>query len=65
MSKLFIDDGKVNKNKTCLTCNHRQRWAVNRSGDKMMQYCGVLKSNRTFNGLKKIKCKDQACEYYE
>ena len=48
--------------KTCNTCEHRQRWQCN---SKIIQYCGARKSNRTDNGLLKIKCKDQACPLYE
>lgn len=43
---------------TCKDCEHRQRWECN---SKVFQYCGVRKSNRTINGLLKIKCKDAAC----
>ena len=49
------------ENKTCNTCEHRQRWECN---SKIIQYCGVRKSNRTQNGLLKIKCKDKACSLY-
>lgn len=48
--------------KTCLTCEHRQRWECN---SKVIQYCGVRKSNRTQNKLLKIKCKDIACNLYK
>jgi hypothetical protein len=47
---------------TCLSCKHRQRWECN---SVVVQYCGVRKSNRTENGLLKIKCKDAACVAYE
>jgi hypothetical protein len=47
---------------TCNSCEHRQRWECN---SKVFQYCGVRKSNRTNNGLLKIKCKDAACPLYE
>jgi hypothetical protein len=47
---------------TCNTCEHRQRWQCN---SKVFQYCGVRKSNRTTNGLLKIKCKDLACPLYK
>ena len=47
--------------KTCNTCIHRQRWE---SGTKTIQYCGILKSNRTNNGQKRIKCKTKACLSY-
>ena len=47
---------------TCNSCEHRQRWECN---SKVFQYCGIRKSNRTDNGLLKIKCKDAACPLYE
>ncbi len=47
---------------TCNTCHHRQRWQCN---SKVFQYCGIRKSNRTSNGLLKIKCKDKACQLYK
>jgi hypothetical protein len=47
---------------TCNSCEHRQRWECN---SKVFQYCGVRKSNRTNNGLLKIKCKDAACPLYK
>lgn len=47
---------------TCNSCEHRQRWQCN---SKVFQYCGVRKSNRTENGLLKIKCKDAACSLYK
>ena len=47
---------------TCNSCVNRQRWACN---SKVFQYCSVQKSNRTANGLLKIKCKDAACQVYK
>jgi len=47
---------------TCKNCEHRQRWECN---SKVFQYCGVRKSNRTNNGLLKIKCKDASCSLFE
>lgn len=49
-------------NKTCRTCANRQRWQC---GGKVIQYCGVRKSNRTFNRLLKIKGTNPACELYK
>lgn len=57
----FIGQSQNKEYKTCLTCEHRQRWNCN---SKVFQYCGVRKSKRTDNGLLKIKCKDKACEMY-
>jgi hypothetical protein len=53
------DDAPIN---TCNTCENRQRWQC---GERIIQYCGVRKSNRTENGLLKIKCKDPACDFYK
>ena len=50
------------KNKTCRTCKNRQRWEC---GQMTIQYCGVRKSNRTYNGLLKIKVTNPACEAYK
>jgi hypothetical protein len=61
MENLF-DLPKPDPTKTCNTCEHRQRWECD---SKVFQYCGLRKSNRTQNGLLKIKCKTKACELYE
>ena len=63
-NKLFdMSETTIQKKKeTCLTCDHRQRWQCN---SKVFQYCGVRKSNRTNNGLLKIKCKNEACGMYK
>jgi len=53
-----------NNGLTCGTCYHRQRWQCHGS-TKVFQYCGKRKSNRTFNGLLKIKCTNRACELYK
>lgn len=45
-------------NNTCSGCEHRQRWQCN---SRVFQYCGIRKSNRTDNGLLKVKCKNEAC----
>ena len=61
MEKLFeIEEKKPDK--TCLTCKNRQRYQCN---SVVVQYCTVRKSNRTNNGLLKIKCKDKACILYD
>lgn len=61
-AKLFdiIEDVEVN-GKTCKTCSWRER---HECGAKVFQYCGARKSNRTENGLLKIKCKTPACPLY-
>ena len=61
--KLFeVEPKKCEIKETCNTCKHRQRWRCN---SKVFQYCGVRKSNRTDNGLLKIRCKDKACDSYK
>ena len=47
---------------TCKTCEHRQRHQM---GSKIIQYCGTRISNRTQNGLLKIKCKNKSCHLYK
>lgn len=47
---------------TCRSCAHRQRWQC---GGSIIQYCGVRKSNRTFNGLLKTKVTNPACAAYK
>lgn len=47
---------------TCRDCDHRERWQC---GSIVIQYCGVRKSNRTDNGLLKIRCKDKACTLFK
>lgn len=47
---------------TCRTCAHRQRWQC---GGRVIQYCRVRKSNRTFNGLQKIKVTNPSCYMYK
>lgn len=58
MNKLFELPEETTTNETCRNCEHRERWQC---GSKVIQYCGVLKSNRTSNGKKKIKVTDKAC----
>jgi len=63
MEKLFeIEEKTPIVTNTCNGCEHRQRWECN---SKVFQYCGVRKSNRTNNGLLKIKCKDAACPLFQ
>jgi hypothetical protein len=50
------------KTETCLNCEHRQR---HQCGGSIIQYCGVRKSNRTYNGQLKIKCKTTACNQFK
>lgn len=63
MEKLFEVEETIPVIKnTCKDCKHRQRWECN---SKVFQYCGIRKSNRTDNGLLKIKCKDVACMLFQ
>lgn len=60
--KLF--DIPVKKpNAFCRTCIHRERHLVGNT--LVLQYCAKRISNRTSNGMLKIKCKTPACELYE
>lgn len=45
---------------TCRECANRQRWQADHA-NTIQQYCGVRRSNRTRNGLLKIKCNQAAC----
>lgn len=45
----------------CKDCQHRQRWQC---GGRVIQYCALTQSNRTFNGLKKITVK-MTCGKFE
>lgn len=64
--ELFDSSEFVLKNphddKTCKDCEHRQRWQC---GGSVIQYCSITKSNKTHNGLLKIKCKDIACSKFK
>jgi hypothetical protein len=62
IQKKLFDIPIQNSQYTCKDCKHRQRWQCN---SKVIQYCGVRKSNRTENGLLKIKCKNTACSLLE
>ena len=53
---------EISKLDICGNCKHRERHQCN---SKVFQYCGIRKSNRTNNGLLKIKCKDKACELFK
>lgn len=62
METLFNLPDPIQPTKFCRTCEHRQRWQC---GGSIIQYCGIIKSNRTFNGLKKIKVTNPACGRYQ
>lgn len=65
MSDLFSNADTIQPQEStlerCRTCIHRQRWEC---GSKVISYCRVRKSNRTFNCLQKVKCNQQACSQY-
>ena len=61
MKTLFEVSPKL-PDKTCLHCVNRQR---HQKGGSIIQYCGVRKSNRTENGLLKIRAKNPACEQFK
>jgi hypothetical protein len=46
----------------CNECRHGQGWVC---GSKIIWYCWRRKSNRTDNGLLKIKARQAACEVFE
>lgn len=48
--------------KTCGTCKHRVRYEYDHV---VISYCTVRKSNRTQNGLMKIKARQAACDKHE
>ncbi|RLB88148.1 MAG: hypothetical protein DRH26_14180 [Deltaproteobacteria bacterium] len=50
------------RTETCRSCIHRERWHF---GSKIIQYCGVLSSNRTNNKKLKITCNKTACDFYK
>lgn len=62
-NKLFdTPEDKKADSFTCRSCDNRERWQC---GGSVIQYCGVRKSNRTENGLLKIKVTDVACPLYK
>lgn len=61
-AKLFDDPPAIKPDAFCRTCKHRQPWEC---GSMTIQYCGARGSNRTDNGLLKIRAKDPACVLYE
>jgi hypothetical protein len=60
---LFNDLPKQSESlKQCKDCKHIQRWQC---GGSFFFYCGITKSRRTDNRLKKVKCKTTACLMFE
>jgi hypothetical protein len=46
----------------CGKCAYIEKWEC---GGSFFFYCGRRKSNRTDNGLLKVKCKDAACSLFK
>ena len=57
-----LPEQEAAKSQTCRNCVHRERHEM---GSMVISYCGIRKSNRTQNGLKKIRAKDPACAGFE
>ena len=64
MNALFDIEPKVNKlrKETCNTCKYLT-WVDYCSGKRFF-YCKLRKSNRTENGLLKVKARQVACDGY-
>jgi len=58
----IADDRVLATGRTCNKCMHNEGWQCN---SKVFHYCKARRSNRTSNGLLKIRCKDKACELFE
>lgn len=58
---MLFEQPPIKPANTCRNCENRQR---HQCGGSVIQYCGVRKSNRTFNGLLKIKVTDPACPVF-
>jgi hypothetical protein len=59
---LFNDLPKQSASKQCKDCKHIQKWQY---GGSLFFYCNKIKSRRTNNGLRKVKCKTPACWLFE
>lgn len=60
-----IDVKKVVGGKTCRTCIHRKRFALNEYSTKIIQCCEMKPSKRSNSGYKTIKVTDMACINYK
>jgi len=47
-----------------MKCKHCINSERHQCGSKIIWYCGVIKSNRTNIGKKKIKANDEQCWYF-
>ena len=64
MPELFTNLPKMEKpqrKEKCGQCAHIQKWGCS---SKFFFYCGMIKSNRTVNGLMKVWRKDIACDLW-
>ena len=59
---LFNIEPKKPRKETCLTCKHKIVLEY-RSG-KRFHYCSIQRNASTHNGLLKVKCKREACNFY-
>ena len=59
--KNFKETPQEASGETCRHCDHRERWQC---GGSVIQYCGLLSSNRTINKKLKIKCNKPACSFF-
>lgn len=62
---VFDKHKELETTKTCRTCKHRERWALNEKSSKVVQCCNLQPSKRSNSGYKTIKAKNKACENYE
>jgi hypothetical protein len=64
MSDLLFNDLPIQlaSSNKCQDCKHIEKWQC---GGSYFFYCGVIKSNLTYNGLKKVKCKTLSCGLFE
>lgn len=53
------------KLKSCRTCEHRKRYALNDYSTKVVQCCELKPSKRSNSGFKTIKVTDIACYKYK
>lgn len=62
MNNLLFDvDKKLPPENRCRNCIHMTEHYYN----SRLKYCNISQSNRTSNGLKKIKANDAACPGFE
>lgn len=59
---LAMCDDLPDKIETCRTCKHCERWHYD---NVTINYCTVTHSNRTQNGMMKVKVTQAACGKYE